>query len=140
MSLTKIRKLKVQMLQVAEIRDLELSSLASAYVYFEKLVLKQIANKYNRRLLAGVCLLLACKVNDPKELNYARLLETVEKVLEVPPKEVYAHEFSVYAALEFTLFLPLWEIMPHLERIVDASTHTSVEEYLKNRTFFYSGH
>ena len=49
-------------------------------------------------------------------------LQTVEKVLEVPPKEVYAHEFSVYAALEFTLFLPLWEIMPHLERIVDASS------------------
>ncbi|KAJ3042714.1 hypothetical protein HDV00_006771 [Rhizophlyctis rosea] len=33
--------------------------------------------------------------------------QTAERYLEVQPKEVYAHEFSVYAALDFTLFLPL---------------------------------
>lgn len=44
----------------------------------------------------------------------------MEKVLEIPAKEIYEHEFSVYAALEFSLLLPKWEVMPHLERILSA--------------------
>ena len=28
------------------------------------------------------------------------------------------HEFSVYASLEFELFIPYWEIGPHLERLI----------------------
>ncbi|KAI8925316.1 hypothetical protein BC831DRAFT_461530 [Entophlyctis helioformis] len=118
-TLSQIRNLKAKLLDIAIVQDLELSSVASAYVYFEKLVLRGFVVKANRRLIGAVCLLLAAKVNDPKELNYAKLLETVEKVLDIPPKEVYNQEFAVYAKLEFTLFLPLWEIMPHLERILE---------------------
>lgn len=37
--------------------DLEISSISHAFVYFEKLVLKQIVNKQNRKLVAGYVLL-----------------------------------------------------------------------------------
>ncbi|KAJ3119006.1 hypothetical protein HK100_000482 [Physocladia obscura] len=74
------------MIEVGKLQDMELSSVASAFVYFEKLVVK-----------------------------------TIEKVLEVSPKEVFQQEFSVFAALEFTLFVPLWQIMPHLDRIIEVS-------------------
>ncbi|KAJ3300327.1 hypothetical protein HK104_001745 [Borealophlyctis nickersoniae] len=169
-TLTQIRNLKEKMLAVADMQDLEFSSVASAYVYFEKLVLKNMVSKFNRRLIAGENKggNEAVKVNDPKEVDYSKLLEVfthssccchpvtsgekvidtdfvasktkaMDKVLDVSPKEVYATEFSVYAALEFTLFLPLSEIMPHLERILDASKYGTVEEYLGNRTFFLHG-
>lgn len=54
---------------------MELSSAAIAFVYFEKLVLKGLVNKATRRLIGGVCLLLAAKVNDPKEKKYTQMLE-----------------------------------------------------------------
>ncbi|KAI9105316.1 hypothetical protein DFS34DRAFT_644130 [Phlyctochytrium arcticum] len=137
LTLTQIRRLKERLLKVAEQQDLELSSVAAAYVYFEKLVLKNMVSKETRRLVAAVCLFLAAKVNDPKELNYTKLLEAMDKALDVSPKDVMANEFAIYAALEFTLFLPLWEVMPHLERIVvAASSHNTIEDYLENRTFY----
>ncbi|KAJ1332197.1 hypothetical protein BSLG_009013 [Batrachochytrium salamandrivorans] len=120
-TLSQIRGLKKSLLEVAQIQDLELSSVATAYVYFEKLVIKNVINKANRKVMGAVCLLLAVKINDPKEVNYANLLETVDKVLDVSPKDVYNLEFHVYAALSFTLFLPLWEVLPHLERIHEAA-------------------
>ncbi|KAL2913366.1 hypothetical protein HK105_207111 [Polyrhizophydium stewartii] len=120
-TLSQIRSLKAKLLEIGLMQDLELSSIASAYVYFEKLVIRGVVNKANRRLMGAVCLLLAVKVNDPKDANYAKLLESVDRVLDISPKEVYSQEFSVYAALEFTLFLPLWEIRPHLDRIIQAT-------------------
>ncbi|KAJ3222539.1 hypothetical protein HDU81_009819, partial [Chytriomyces hyalinus] len=121
LTLSQIRNLKTRMIEIGRAQDMELSSVALAFVYFEKLVIKNFATKANRRLIASVCLLLAAKVNDPKEVKYNDLLEIVERVLEIPPKEVYQHEFSVYAALEFNLFIPRWQIMPHLERIIEAT-------------------
>ena len=38
-------------------QDLELSTVALAYVYFEKLLLKAVITKVNRKLLAATCLL-----------------------------------------------------------------------------------
>ncbi|KAI8907495.1 cyclin-like protein [Powellomyces hirtus] len=121
LTLTQIRRLKDRLLRIGEMQDLELSSVACAYVYFEKLVLKNMVNKESRRLVAAACLLLAAKVNDPKEVDYTKLLEAMEKVLDVSKKEVLANEFLIYTALEFTLYIPLWEVMPHLERVVEAS-------------------
>ncbi|KAI8843199.1 hypothetical protein BJ741DRAFT_590257 [Chytriomyces cf. hyalinus JEL632] len=136
LTLSQIRNLKTRMIEIGRAQDMELSSVALAFVYFEKLVIKNFATKANRRLIASVCLLLAAKVNDPKEVKYNDLLEVVERVLEIPPKEVYQHEFSVYAALEFNLFIPLWQIMPHLERIIEASDVKSLDDYLMGRNFF----
>eukprot|EP00842_Homolaphlyctis_polyrhiza_P002615 jgi/Hompol1/3354/HPOL_003214-RA len=126
-TLSQIRSLKSRLFEIGrmQVRDLELSSVASAYVYFEKLVLKNVVNKANRRLMGAVCLLLAVKINDPKETDYTKLLETVDKVLDVPPKDVYSNEFAVYSLLQFTLFLPLHEVLPHLERLRSQTTALS---------------
>ncbi|KAJ3173925.1 hypothetical protein HDU87_007247 [Geranomyces variabilis] len=114
LTLTQIRRLKERLLKIAEMQNLELSSVACSYVYFEKLVLKVVN-------MVTVCLLLAAKVNDPKELDYTKLLDAFEKVLDISRKDVLANEFLIYTALEFTLYIPLWEVMPHLERIIEAS-------------------
>ncbi|KAJ1550476.1 CDK5 and ABL1 enzyme substrate 1, partial [Cladochytrium tenue] len=75
LTLSQIRNLKLRLVRIALTRNLELSSVAVAFVYFEKLVLKGFVTKPNRRLVAAVCLLLAAKVNDPKETDYSKLLE-----------------------------------------------------------------
>ncbi|KAJ3018493.1 UNVERIFIED_CONTAM: hypothetical protein HDU68_011134 [Siphonaria sp. JEL0065] len=125
--LSQIRSLKVRMINVGKSVNMELSSVASAIVYFEKLVFKKFATRENRRLVASVCLLLAAKVNDPKEFNYQQLLESIETVMQVSQKEVFQQEFSAFVALEFTLFIPPWQLMPHLERIIEVSdfSHSS---------------
>lgn len=56
-------------------------------------------------------------MNDAKDINYSALVEAMEKEMEVPRKEVYGNEFSVYCELEFSLFLPIWEVKPHLARV-----------------------
>ncbi|KAJ3163068.1 hypothetical protein HDU86_002237 [Geranomyces michiganensis] len=141
LTLTQIRRLKERLLKIAEMQNLELSSVACAYVYFEKLVLKNMVSKETRRLVAAACLLLAAKVNDPKEVDYTKLLDTFEKVLDISRKDVLANEFIIYTALEFTLYIPLWEVMPHLERIIEASaSHKTIDEYVGENHFFIHVH
>ena len=39
-------------------------------------------------------------------------------MFDISSREFFPYEFSVYAALEFELFIPYWEIAPHLERLI----------------------
>ncbi|KAJ2209217.1 hypothetical protein IW145_000003 [Coemansia sp. RSA 521] len=48
-----IRRLRAYMLRVTREQDLELSTAATGWVYFEKLILKGYAVKDNRKLVAG---------------------------------------------------------------------------------------
>jgi hypothetical protein len=57
------------------------------------------------------------KVNDSKDANFSSLVDALARELETSKKEIFANEFSVYTALEFSLFLPIWEIGPHLNNI-----------------------
>ncbi|KAI8805683.1 hypothetical protein BJ742DRAFT_400684 [Cladochytrium replicatum] len=135
-TLSQIRSLKLRLLEIGLSVDLELSSVASAYVYIEKLISKRVVTKANRRLVAATCLFLAAKVNDPKEISYSRLLDAIDKTFDIGRKDVYQNEIPVYTALQFELFLPPSQVNPHLERIISASPFGSIEEYLGFRTFY----
>ncbi|ORY47234.1 hypothetical protein BCR33DRAFT_658316, partial [Rhizoclosmatium globosum] len=141
LSLSHIRALKIRMMDVGRLKGMELSSVAIAMVYFEKLVFKNFATRANRRLIASA------KVNDIKEFKYNELLE-----VRVPVNLYF--QFAVYAALEFNLYIPIWQVMPHLERIIEASPrkfllystgsflirfikgYKSLDDYLQGATFF----
>jgi hypothetical protein len=45
------------------------------------------------------------------------LIEALAKGLDVDVKDIYGVEFETWAGLEFSLFLPESEVVPHLERI-----------------------
>ena len=64
LTLSKIRRLKQQALIACVRAKMEVSSVALACVYFERLALDCRVDKSNRRLVFAVCLLLAAKMNE----------------------------------------------------------------------------
>lgn len=135
LTLSKIRKLKVYLVKAAEQAGLELSTVAKAFTFFEKLVLKGLVGKANRKLVGATCLLLATKANDSKDVRMPALFHALAEHLEASKPEVLAAEFPVLAALEFDLFPAQQEYLPHLERILTSLDYSNIQEYLGERMY-----
>ncbi|KAF9365119.1 CDK5 and ABL1 enzyme substrate 1 [Mortierella sp. NVP85] len=154
-TLSKIRKVKSDLLAISEELDLEISTAAMAYAYFEKLVLKGTwkgkdgnststesspspVTKENRKLMACVCLLLAYKVNEPKRPpgEFTALMKQMTKYMYVTAKDVKEHEFQVFSLLDFNLYLPRQEFLPHFEQILYRQDYINVQEYLGEDEFY----
>lgn len=132
MSLSKIRNLKREVLDIAKRVNIELSTVALSYVYFEKLVLKRVVNKANRKLVMSVCLLLALKFNESTGADASSiktLLEEIDRVQGLSPKQVLTAEFAVFSHLLFRLNVSkkLW--MAHLKRLLKVPNATRLPDF-----------
>ncbi|ORX67855.1 hypothetical protein DL89DRAFT_225403, partial [Linderina pennispora] len=121
LTLDQIRRLRTHMLRVTREQDLELSTAALGWVYFEKLIWKGYVVKDNRKLIAGKMQwhILYCCLSDTIELS------------------ILDQEFDVFAQLEFSLWVPRHEFMPHFARMFEAiGLYRSYEDYLGNIEFY----
>ena len=138
LSLTGIRKCKMIMINLAlqDTPRVEASTIAYAVVYFEKLILKQIVTKENRKLVASSCIVLAYKFWESPAAttgtDFTYLLSDLEDHFDVPRKRVLSAEFKIYALLNFDLLIPKVHAIPHFERLLALYNITS-NEYLSRK-------
>ncbi|GAB1601618.1 CDK5 and ABL1 enzyme substrate 2-like isoform X4 [Argonauta hians] len=119
LTLSKLRSLKKQMKTIAHTKcNADMWIVAQAYVFFEKLILKHFINKQNRKLCAGVCLLLSAKLNDVKAADVTKLIQQMEDDFRIHRKELLAFEFVCLVMLQFSLHSPDMEIYPHYQRLL----------------------
>ncbi|TDH10217.1 hypothetical protein EPR50_G00072840 [Perca flavescens] len=119
LTLSKIRSLKREMGAMSEDSGLQPVTIAMAFVYFEKLVLKGRLNKHNRKLVAAACVLLAAKISsDLRKPEVKQLIDKLEERFRINRRELIPLEFPVLVALEMGLYLPESKVMPHYRRLV----------------------
>ncbi|PVU94433.1 hypothetical protein BB561_002537 [Smittium simulii] len=142
LSITKIRKTKAVLAMTSRQINLQQSSLALSYVYYEKLLLLfaeylknknpdfvglniqeisringSIASTFN--IFASISLLLAAKINEPYPTKIVSLLTSqLAKNFIINKKLIYEYEFFVFSALEFDLTPSKKQFLPHLNRLL----------------------
>ncbi|KAI7828427.1 hypothetical protein BX661DRAFT_14189 [Kickxella alabastrina] len=67
----------------------------------------------------AVCLFLALKINESREAPVSRSLQAIQRRFEVSSKSILDQEFSVFAELDFSLWVPRREFMPHFLRMFE---------------------
>ena len=146
LTLSKIRSIKQQALNFAVKARLEISTVALACVYFERLCLDCRVDKSNRRLCFASCLLLAAKINEanigfvmrnqdeddsekqgmqslirPTQKSntiFASLLEFMTQDWSLSLKQIFSAEWGVFAALGFELHATPSQISFHFRRLM----------------------
>ena len=98
LTLSKIRKVKDLLVEVASKPDIDLeaSTVAISFVFFEKLVMNHFVTKANRKLVAAACLMLAAKSNDPKFVVGQNFYSPLYEVTIFAPLSLKEHTFTFF--------------------------------------------
>jgi len=115
--LSSIRSAKRKLYEISVEESIDLVCVAVAYVYLEKLILKNYVTKSNLKCITSICLLLAVKFYGQRTHNYLPLLKEMEDKFDSTPKEILQNEFKAYKTLGFSLLTHTHEYLPHLLKL-----------------------
>ncbi len=118
---------------------LEVSTAALAIVYFEKLVFKGLVSKSNRKLVMSVCLVLAFKFNEANQEKETLkfLLDDIERVQSLSPKQVLQSEIYIFCHLLFGLKPADRDVLSHFHRLLKAIDQTPSNYLGEKQAEFY---
>lgn len=129
LTLSKVRNLKKETLLACMSIGFEMSTVAIAVISFERLCMKSIVTKYNRRLSMAVSLLLAVKFNETMHSNYHSMVNALfnffDREWDLPRKQIFEAEFGAYVHLGFTLQIPFHHVYLMYSRLLKLLNETS---------------
>lgn len=117
LKLSKLRSVKKKLELVAISLSLDIACTAFSYVYFEKLILRNLVSNHNARVYGAVCLLLGVKFYGVKMPSFSYLIKELGAKLKLTPREILGHEFFVFRKLKFSLFVQEDEVYPHFWKL-----------------------
>lgn len=117
LKLSKLRSVKRKMESAAIAISLDIACTAFGFVYFEKLILRNVVSNHNARVIGGSCLLLAAKYYGLKVHSFVPLLKELGGKMKLHPKDFLAHEFFVFRKLKFSLFVDEKEVLAHFWKL-----------------------
>mmetsp|Transcript_10696 Transcript_10696/g.40000 ORF Transcript_10696/g.40000 Transcript_10696/m.40000 type:complete len:519 (-) Transcript_10696:112-1668(-) len=117
-----IKSLMIETIDVANGQVIEVSTVAMAFVYFEKLILQNVVTKQNRKIMASTCLFLAFKFNSEsggskRKKHLQWFFEEVEHHFGISKKAILQNEFDIFARLQFDLNVERDQWLPHVAHI-----------------------
>lgn len=138
--LTHVRKMRADLLNLAleENSPIEVVTVAYANWYFERLIMRGMVGKRNRKVALAACVLLAIKFIETgdihRKIHYLKArFRQIEAFAGVTWQKVQEWEFRAYVGLDFTL-MPENDnkvVETHLERLLGEINLTSQEYYSK---------
>ncbi|CAJ0946652.1 unnamed protein product, partial [Mesorhabditis belari] len=117
LTFTKFKSIKRELVSLAFTCELDASTLATALVYFERIVFKGLISKFNRKLVAGACLIVAVKVTDVGRMKIRDVVGEVENRLRESRRELLSYELPICVSLDFDLLPSETFLRPHMDRI-----------------------
>lgn len=120
LKLSKVRSVKRKLELAAIASSLDIACVAFAFVYFEKLILKNFVSNSTAKTLGATCLLLGAKFYGLKVSSYQPLIKELAQKMKIAPNMILAHEFYVFRKLKFTLFVEKEEVDSHFFKLLDS--------------------
>ena len=153
LTLSKIRKLKKTLLLICMKLDMEISTVALACVYFERLCIKGWVNKPNRRLCMAASFLLAYKYNEAsisgqdefdnnndeeneeniegqqRNTKLDSFIEFVDHEWNISKSQLIDAEFGCFVELDFALHVPSNHVIVMCTRLLKL-IHMKLRDHL----------
>lgn len=117
LTLSKMKSIKREMAELGKSNEIDVFTVATAYVFFEKIIGKGLISKANRKCVAGASLLVALKMNDYKKATIKAYIEEAEEKLREQKSDLLAYELPLCSVLQFRLQPTIEEIQPHVDRL-----------------------
>ncbi|KAF1770257.1 hypothetical protein GCK72_002075 [Caenorhabditis remanei] len=117
LTLSKMKSLKREMALLGKSNEVDVYTVATAFVYFEKIIGKGLISKVNRKCVAGASLLIALKMNDYKKTTIKNYIDEAEEQLREQKSDLLAYELPICSVLQFKLQPSIEEIQPHVDRL-----------------------